>query len=184
MENHDRRSNYTLLTHVPDDLRHLQPPPMPSGGAAPNYGGKTDSGSSWELNDRRDSDAFSHVDGGRGEVVSTASETGFGQGHCSLPSKSWARQTVESYQFQLALALRLSSEATCVADHNFLDHVAEESESRSLASLGSVESMSHRFWVGFYRAFTLIPRSNRNERGLGLIIVNELVVVNCIGIVI
>ncbi|XP_057499743.1 serine/threonine-protein kinase CTR1-like isoform X1 [Actinidia eriantha] len=158
MENHGRRSNYTLLTHVPDDLRHLQPPPRPSGGAAPNYGGKTDSGSSWELTDRRDSDAFSHVHGVGGEVVSTASETGVGRGHCSLPSNSWARQTAESYQFQLALALRLSSEATCVADPNFLDHVAEESESRSLASLGSVESMSHRFWVnGYLSYFDRVP---------------------------
>ena len=178
MENHGRRSNYTLLTHVSDDLCHLQPPPRPSGEAAPNYGGKTDSGSSWELTDRRYSDAFSHVHSVGGEVVSTAWEIGVGGGHCSLPSNSWARQTAESYQFQLALALRLSSEATCVADPNFLDHVAEESESRSLASLGSVESMSHRFWVGFYRAFTLIPHSNRNVRGLGLIIVNEFVVVN------
>ncbi|PSS23613.1 Serine/threonine-protein kinase [Actinidia chinensis var. chinensis] len=158
MENHGRRSNYTLLTHVPDDLRYLQPPPRPSGGAALNYGEKTDSGSSWELTDRRYSDAFSHVHGVGGEVVSTASETGVGRWHCSLPSNSWARQTAKSYQFQLALALRLSSEATCVADPNFLDHVAEESESRSLASLGSVESMSHRFWVnGYLSYFDRIP---------------------------
>ncbi|PSR98489.1 Serine/threonine-protein kinase [Actinidia chinensis var. chinensis] len=158
MENHGRRSNYTLWTHVPDDHCHHQPPPNPSavaGGAAPNY-----SGFSRELIDHRDSDAFSHMHGGGGggEVVSTASETGVGGGRWLPPSKSWARQTEESYQFQMALALRLSSEATCADDPNFLDHVADESESRSLASFGSAESMSHRFWVnGCLSYFDRVP---------------------------
>ncbi|GFZ11183.1 protein kinase superfamily protein [Actinidia rufa] len=34
--------------------------------------------------------------------------------------RSWAQQTEESYQLQLALALRLSAEATCADDPNFL----------------------------------------------------------------
>lgn len=57
--------------------------------------------------------------------------------------KSWAQQTEESYQLQLALALRLSSEATCADDPNFLDPMPGESPSR----LGSAETISHRYWV-------------------------------------
>ncbi|KAL6008641.1 copper transport protein ctr1 [Asimina triloba] len=38
----------------------------------------------------------------------------------SSSSRSWAQQTEESYQLQLALALRLSSEATSAEDPNFL----------------------------------------------------------------
>nr|XP_034909377.1 serine/threonine-protein kinase CTR1-like [Populus alba] len=60
--------------------------------------------------------------------------------------KSWAQQTEESYQLQLALALRLSSEATCADDPNFLDPVPAESALRSSTS-NSPEALSHRFWV-------------------------------------
>lgn len=63
----------------------------------------------------------------------------------SSSSKSWAQQTEESYQLQLALALRLSSDATCADDPNFLDPLPDESVSRS--GSGSAEAMSHRFWV-------------------------------------
>jgi len=58
--------------------------------------------------------------------------------------RSWAQQTEESYQLQLALALRLYSEATCADDPNFLDPVPDESPSRSSYS---AETVSHRFWV-------------------------------------
>lgn len=61
----------------------------------------------------------------------------------SSSGKSWAQQTEESYQLQLALALRLSSEATCADDPNFLDRVPDVSTSRSC----SAEAMSHRYWV-------------------------------------
>lgn len=60
-------------------------------------------------------------------------------------SKSWAQQTEESYQLQLALALRLSSEATCADDPNFLDTVPHESSSSRATC--SAETVSHRFWV-------------------------------------
>lgn len=66
----------------------------------------------------------------------------------SSSGKSWAQQTEESYQLQLALALRLSSEATCADDPNFLDPVPDESASRT-ASSSSAETVSHRFWVSF-----------------------------------
>ncbi|CAH9117697.1 unnamed protein product [Cuscuta europaea] len=58
----------------------------------------------------------------------------------SSSSKSWAQQTEESYQLQLALALRLSSEARCADDPHFLDPVPSH-------LTASAESMSHRFWV-------------------------------------
>ncbi|KAF7818741.1 serine/threonine-protein kinase CTR1 [Senna tora] len=64
----------------------------------------------------------------------------------SSSGKSWAQQTEESYQLQLALALRLSSEATCADDPNFLDPVPDESALRSSSS-SSPELVSHRFWV-------------------------------------
>ncbi|KAJ8754131.1 hypothetical protein K2173_002029 [Erythroxylum novogranatense] len=71
--------------------------------------------------------------------------------------KSWAKQTEESYQLQLALALRLSSEATCADDPNFLDPVPDESALRS-SSTNSPEAVSHRFWVnGCLSYFDKIP---------------------------
>ncbi|KAL6988350.1 copper transport protein ctr1 [Sarracenia purpurea var. burkii] len=99
-------------------------------------------------------DVFKVGGGGGGEFRSKAAETG-GVGSSS---KSWAQQTEESYQLQLALALRLSSEATCADDPNFLDPVQDESASRLLASINSAESMSHRFWVnGCLSYFDRIP---------------------------
>ncbi|KAH8505787.1 hypothetical protein Peur_044891 [Populus x canadensis] len=71
--------------------------------------------------------------------------------------KSWAQQTEESYQLQLALALRLSSEATCADDPHFLDPVPDESALRSSTS-NSPEALSHRFWVnGCLSYFNKIP---------------------------
>ncbi|KAK7267903.1 hypothetical protein RIF29_20584 [Crotalaria pallida] len=58
--------------------------------------------------------------------------------------KSWAQQTEESYQLQQALAVRLSSDATCADDPNFLDSGPDES---ALRSSSFAETVSHRFWV-------------------------------------
>ncbi|XXG64703.1 hypothetical protein AAC387_Pa05g2584 [Persea americana] len=59
----------------------------------------------------------------------------------SSSSKTWA----ESYQLQLALALRLSSEATCADDPNLFCPASDN------CVMGypppSAESVSHRFWV-------------------------------------
>ncbi|KAK9123972.1 hypothetical protein Sjap_013574 [Stephania japonica] len=63
----------------------------------------------------------------------------------SIEVKSWAQQTEETYQLQLALALRLSAEATCADDPNFLDAVPDESAIRD--SPAAPEALSHRFWV-------------------------------------
>ncbi|XP_010552989.1 PREDICTED: serine/threonine-protein kinase CTR1-like isoform X1 [Tarenaya hassleriana] len=74
----------------------------------------------------------------------------------SSSGKSWAQQTEESYQLQLALALRLSSEATCADDPNFLDPVSDESALRTSPS--SAETVSHRFWVnGCLSYFDKVP---------------------------
>lgn len=70
-----------------------------------------------------------------------------GGGGGSSSGKSWAQQTEESYQLQLALALRLSSDATCADDPNFLDPVPDESAIRSSTASNSAEAISHRFWV-------------------------------------
>ncbi|XP_061975812.1 serine/threonine-protein kinase CTR1-like isoform X2 [Populus nigra] len=61
--------------------------------------------------------------------------------------KSWAKQTEESYQLQLALALRLSSQAASANDPSFLDWNSSDS-TRGVSSFSdSPESLSHRFWV-------------------------------------
>ncbi|XWS66737.1 hypothetical protein CRYUN_Cryun05aG0226400 [Craigia yunnanensis] len=75
----------------------------------------------------------------------------------SSSGKSWAQQTEESYQLQLALALRLSSEATCADDPNFLDQVPDESAVRTTSS-SSAETVSHRLWVnGCLSYFDKVP---------------------------
>lgn len=82
---------------------------------------------------------------------------GGGTGGSSWSGKSWAQQTEESYQLQLALALRLSSDATCADDPHFLDPVPDESSIRT-ASSNSAEAVSHRFWVnGCLSYFDKVP---------------------------
>ncbi|XP_021764810.1 serine/threonine-protein kinase CTR1-like [Chenopodium quinoa] len=166
MEMPGRRSNYTLLSQVDD---HSTPAT-----AASKYSGvrgernmfpasiglqRQSSGSSFgesSLSDHyvqsislpaSDLDGFSYLQEERGSRKRAAIDGG-GGGGCgeSSSSKSWAQQTEESYQLQLALALRLSSEAACADDPNFLDPMPDESSSR-LSSSESAESISHRFWV-------------------------------------
>ena len=76
--------------------------------------------------------------------MASGTDTGFDV-HAShfnetAPFKSWALQTQESYQLQLALARRLSSQAASADDPNFLDFQSHDQ---------GVESLSHRFWVRF-----------------------------------
>ncbi|KAL5569551.1 hypothetical protein UlMin_026126 [Ulmus minor] len=59
--------------------------------------------------------------------------------------RSWALQTQESYQLQLALALRLSSQAASAVDPDFLGFNSHDH--RVCSSSDSAESTSHRFWV-------------------------------------
>ncbi|GFY82708.1 protein kinase superfamily protein [Actinidia rufa] len=182
MEIPGRRSNYTLLSQVPDDHHHPQPPKFSA-----EAGGASERGFDWELVDHRagrvgsavsiglqrqssgstfgessiSGEYYTHEDvfkvggGSGGEARTKAAAEGSGSWSAS---KSWAQQTEESYQLQLALALRLSSEATCADDPNFLDPVLDESTSRSLGSTNSAESISHRFWVnGCLSYFDRIP---------------------------
>ncbi|XP_072970936.1 serine/threonine-protein kinase CTR1-like isoform X2 [Typha angustifolia] len=58
--------------------------------------------------------------------------------------KSWAQQAEEAYQLQLALALRLCSEAATAPDPNFLD---AGDQIVGMQDISSAESVSHRFWV-------------------------------------
>ncbi|KAL5709595.1 non-specific serine/threonine protein kinase [Ranunculus cassubicifolius] len=96
-----------------------------------------------------DQDTFDLIKSGGGEVLSKGREP-------PGSSKSWAQQTEESYQLQLALALRLSNDATCADDPHFLDPVPDESARRS--STTSPEILSHRFWVnGCLSYFDRIP---------------------------
>lgn len=198
MEMPARRSNYSLLSQVPDDqfsyAAGASAPSSSSDGKA-SRGGKLDRGFDWELvgdhrsvqqgNNRignlytsiglqRQSSGSSYgessLSGGGdyyAQTLSTAAasevdafgylhDDGFKVGDVrnkllegpawtgGSSGKSWAQQTEESYQLQLALALRLSSDATCADDPNFLDPVPDEAASRLSAS---PEAVSHRFWV-------------------------------------
>lgn len=76
----------------------------------------------------------------------------------SSSPRSWARQTEESYQLQLALAVRLSSDATCADDPNFLDPFQHDLMLPSSSASSSAEAMSHRFWVnGCLSYFDKVP---------------------------
>ncbi|CDY10360.1 BnaCnng02610D [Brassica napus] len=127
-----RRSNYTLLSQFPDDQSSLSGdyyvPTLSAAGNEIEMVGfpQDDGGFRLGLGDSR---------------MQMATDSAGG----SSSGKSWAQQTEESYQLQLALALRLSSEATCADDPNFLDPVPDESALRTSPS--SAETVSHRFWV-------------------------------------
>lgn len=97
----------------------------------------------------------SSVGGDDGEVSSTVSFTianaaeyrykGDADRAPSSSSKSWAQQAEEAYNLQLALALRLCSEASAAADPNFLDSSIAAAD--HLQPIASPQSLSHRFWV-------------------------------------
>ncbi|CAN6278710.1 unnamed protein product [Urochloa humidicola] len=102
---------------------------------------------------QRQSSGSSAGGGDDGEGSSTAStlanaelrDRGDGAGRPpSSSGKSWAQQAEEAYHLQLALALRLCSEAASAADPNFLDSSAAADH---LQHIASPQSLSHRFWV-------------------------------------
>ncbi|KAJ0736046.1 putative protein kinase TKL-CTR1-DRK-2 family [Helianthus annuus] len=71
--------------------------------------------------------------------------------------KSWAQQTEEGYQLQLALALRLSSEASYGDDPDLLEPVVDESV-RARSSVCSAEALARRFWAnGCLSYFDKVP---------------------------
>ncbi|CAN6719790.1 unnamed protein product [Malus baccata var. baccata] len=179
MEMPGRRSNYKLLSQVPDDQTAAFYEPESKNKGKCDRGLDWVTGADYRANQQairagnpyssawlqRQSSGFGYVPddvfkvsgvGGefRMKVVHGAVATTSGGGGSSS-WKSWAQQTEESYQLQLALALRLSSEATCANDPNFLDPVLDESMSRTW---GSVDAISHRFWVnGCLSYFDKVP---------------------------
>ncbi|XP_024983898.1 serine/threonine-protein kinase CTR1 isoform X2 [Cynara cardunculus var. scolymus] len=123
-----------------------------------------------------DDDAYVHLsDGGDGQPLLRLELTEAGDGDGWYSSlKSWAQQAEEGYKLQLALALRLTSEATCTDDPNLLDPVLDETATSrsSMASASSAEDLSRRFWVpdGFYVIHGMDPYvwavcSNRQQSG-------------------
>jgi serine/threonine-protein kinase CTR1 len=72
-------------------------------------------------------------------------------------SKSWAQQAEEAYQLQLALALRLCSEASTAPDPNFLDSAVAAADDHH-RDAPSPQSLSHRFWVRTHRVHTPVHR--------------------------
>uniref|UniRef100_A0A0E0B6R6 non-specific serine/threonine protein kinase n=1 Tax=Oryza glumipatula TaxID=40148 RepID=A0A0E0B6R6_9ORYZ len=126
-----RTTSYSLLSQFPDDAAVLQ---------------RQSSGSSY----------------GAGSSLSASSDFPFHLPSAAAPAagapggspcKSWAQQAEETYQLQLALALRLCADAASAADPAFLDpgHSATATATAGPFPLPpptpSADSLSHRFWV-------------------------------------
>nr|XP_043611427.1 serine/threonine-protein kinase CTR1 [Erigeron canadensis] len=127
-----KRSNYTLLTQTYQDSDHNNSNNMQRQSSVSSSFGDDQSSYSGDNN--------SYVHYMSDDVVNNGEYYG-----CL---KSWAKQTEESYQLQLALALRLSLEASCSDDPNLLDHVTDDDQNLKLRVVGeSAESLSHRFWA-------------------------------------
>ncbi|KAM0899444.1 hypothetical protein ACQ4PT_021307 [Festuca glaucescens] len=131
-----RRTSYSLLSQFPDD------PAAPavlqrqsSGGSSYGPGSSLSASSDYP---------FNHLPPAAGGTPS--------------PCKSWAQQAEETYQLQLALALRLCADAACAADPGFLD----PGDGKMMGGAGgsgsgrafplapptpTAEALSHRFWV-------------------------------------
>uniref|UniRef100_M1AFF0 CTR1 kinase n=1 Tax=Solanum tuberosum TaxID=4113 RepID=M1AFF0_SOLTU len=161
MEVPGRRSNYAMLQ---------QQPPYDEFNSDEKSNSRSDKGLYWDLIDRRigttpfQASIVLPTQSSEGSFAES-SISGVSFGHMNANSggggslsKSWAQQTEESYQLQLTLALRISTEATCADDPNLLDYVPDESVSHASASSASVEAMSHRFWVnGSLSYFDKVP---------------------------
>ncbi|GAB2229600.1 hypothetical protein Drorol1_Dr00013847 [Drosera rotundifolia] len=139
-----RSSNYSLLSQF-DNHAADQSPPQPPKQLLPlqrqSSGGSSfaDSSLSGGNDYYAPSITSAPIIGGGGGVGGG----GGGEGEVG-EGKSWAQQTEESYQLQLALALRLSAEAACADDPNFLDPVEPGGTARAG---GDSEAVAHRFWV-------------------------------------
>ncbi|KAE9585414.1 putative protein kinase TKL-CTR1-DRK-2 family [Lupinus albus] len=185
MEMPGRRSNYSLLSQLPDDQfsgTTTTPPFDSSSGDGNNYNNRhgnrignlyppsiglqrQSSGSSFGESSLSgecyaptiSNAAANDMDGyGYGDVRVKLEEDAVVRIGGTL-GKSWAQQTEENYQLQMALALRLSSDAACADDPNFLDPGPDDSALSSLSS-NSEETLSHRFWVnGSLSYFDKIP---------------------------
>ncbi|KAL6899846.1 hypothetical protein ACP4OV_006504 [Aristida adscensionis] len=163
-----RAGSYTLLATSPptsisiDGCSPHYPPAPASDDDAPassfdaarpqlQRGGSQHVVADWLLLQRQSSG--SSVGGDDGEGSSTVSTLPLAEcrekGDADRPpgsSRSWAQQAEEAYHLQLALALRLCSEASSAADPNFLgsSNAAADHHQQHIAS---PQSLSHRFWV-------------------------------------
>jgi serine/threonine-protein kinase CTR1 len=134
-----RRTSYSLLSQFPDD---------PAAPAAAVLQRQSSGGSSY----------------GPGSSLSASSDYPFNHlppagtaGGTPSPCKSWAQQAEETYQLQLALALRLCADAACAADPGFLDPGGDGKMMGGGSGSGrafplappmpTAEALSHRFWV-------------------------------------
>ncbi|KAG6496517.1 hypothetical protein ZIOFF_044384 [Zingiber officinale] len=185
-----RRSSYSLLSQDTDDA----PPPvfdtppsdkgrlrfdLPSNSSAvtalpqlqrqssgSSYGESSLSGDYCLLatisSSNVDSEGFSPLTGGEGR-----GQDGAAAGLSLSSAKSWAQQAEETYQLQLALALRLCSEAACGEDPNFLD----AADQVVLPERAAPASLSHRFWKDWSEAIkasscTVVPPMGKLSFGL------------------
>ncbi|PWA70673.1 protein kinase [Artemisia annua] len=128
MESPVRRSNYTLLPHLPADDPHFrQRMGLQRQSSGSSFAESSLSGDYFAPS--VSSGGGGYGDGGEGEL------------------KSWAKQTEEGYQLQLALALRLSLEANTSVDDFSVNCVHDEMVRVSVSGSGSAEALSHRFWA-------------------------------------
>jgi serine/threonine-protein kinase CTR1 len=145
-----RRTTYSLLSQFPDDAPG--PPPAnvlqrQSSGSSYGAGSSISASSDYPFHLQAPASAAAAV-APPGSAAAAAPAPGG-----SSPCKSWAQQAEETYQLQLALALRLCADAACAADPGFLDPGDAGSGRGSgrafpLAQPApSAESLSHRFWV-------------------------------------
>ncbi|KAL1545745.1 copper transport protein ctr1 [Salvia divinorum] len=182
MEMPGRRSNYALLSQNPDEPFYPRPPPKQTAGffsapvaQRPLYSGektnlKSDGAAGFDRDQRiiqaqsriatapQSGSSFGESSFSNHDIGISNLSDGVGEFSGCSSSKSWAQQTEESYQLQLALAIRLSSEATCADDPNFLDPVPDEPASIASSSPASAEAISHRYWRnGCLSYFDRIP---------------------------
>ncbi|KAL6634241.1 hypothetical protein ACP70R_026912 [Stipagrostis hirtigluma subsp. patula] len=128
------------------------PPPLQRRGSSQLGAGVAD----WLLLQRQSSGSSAGGDDGEGcpSTASTLANAEYREkGDADRPpgsssaSRSWAQQAEEAYHLQLALALRLCSEASSAADPNFLDSSSSAAADHHHHHIASPQSLSHRFWV-------------------------------------
>jgi serine/threonine-protein kinase CTR1 len=171
-----RRTSYSLLSQFPDD------PAAPavlqrqsSGGSSYGPGSSVSGSSDYPFNH--------HLPPATAAAGPAAAGT----------PKSWAQQAEETYQLQLALALRLCADAACAADPGFLD----PGDAKMMGGPGpggsgsgrafplapptpTAEALSHRFWVGLLTHTFLLPLASQLTASCSVSSI-ECLVTNMIG---
>lgn len=163
-----RRSSYSLLNQYPDDppppskfdsppqtqtrssLNYPQIPPLQRQSSGSSFAESTISGGDYYMPATLSS-ATPTVDIAAAAAAAATAAGGERRGSSATASgsaKSWAQQAEETYQMQLALALRLCSDAACANDPNFMEAGDQSGGGVVAAAAGpGAEAISHRFWV-------------------------------------